>query len=153
MSKSKSPYALFGTNRSLEAEGITLDYRHFYLKIARAGGANKAYQAAMKKAMDPHRRAIQTDTMDERLAEALVREVFAQTVVLGWGYRVFDDEDNVTATHDGKMLAADGTVLDFTAENVEQVLKDLPDLYADIREQANKVSLFREQVLEADAGN
>jgi hypothetical protein len=75
--------------------------------------------------------------MDEDTAARLMREVYADTVILGW--------EGVTGR--------DKAPLAFTRENVLQVLTDLPDLFADIQEMSNKVALFREEIREDDAKN
>jgi hypothetical protein len=58
-------------------------------------------------------------------------------VVLGW--------ENVTDST--------GKVLPFSYENCLKVFNDLPDLFKDIQEQAQRSALFRAELLERDAGN
>jgi len=64
-------------------------------------------------------------------------EVYAETVLLGW-----------TGVAD-----ENGTPLPFTKENCVKLLTDLPDLFRDIQEQAQRVANFRAADLEADAKN
>ena len=138
-----SLYKLFKTDEKLETDGVWLEYgqteqgKPIRIKIARAGGRNVAFAKALEKATRPYRKAIQTGTLDDKTATRLYQEVFADTVVLGW--------ENVEGP--------DGQPLEFNKENVLKLFEDLPDLFADLREQANNVSLFREEVLEADLGN
>ncbi len=138
-----SLYKLFKTNENLETEGVWIEYganekgEPVRIKIARAGGHNVEFAKALEKATRPYRRAIQTGTLDNKTADRLYKEVFADTVVLGW------------VNVDGP----DGKPLEFTRENVLKLFEDLPDLFADLREQANNMALFRDETREADLGN
>jgi len=138
-----SLYKLFKTDENLETDGIWLEYGQnekgepIRIKIARAGGHNSAFSKALEKATRPYRKAIQTGMLDNKTADKLYKEVFADTVVLDW--------INVEGP--------DGKPMEFKRENVLKLFEDLPDLFADLREQANNVALFREEVREADLGN
>jgi hypothetical protein len=138
-----SLYKLFKTDENLETDGIWLEYGQnekgepIRIKIARAGGHNSAFLKALEKATRPYRKAIQTGMLDNKTADKLYKEVFADTVVLDW--------INVEGP--------DGQPMEFNRENVLKLFEDLPDLFADLREQANNVALFREEVREADLGN
>ena len=135
-------YAQFKTDPEMEKSGIELEYRTgakkpTIIRIARAGGGNSKYQRVLDIKGKPYRRQIQTETIAPEMLEALMREVYADAVVLGW-------ED---------MTGPDGEIIPFTRENVIKVFTDLPDLFADVQASANKVALFRKQILEDDAKN
>lgn len=138
-----SLYSKFETDRSLEKQGIILDYgpnskdQPIQIKIARAGGANDAYLKRMEAKAKPHRRQIQHETVERAVLESLVKEVYAETVVLSW--EGVEDRD--------------GKELPFSKENCIKLFNDLPELYADIQEQAQSAALFRLSVREADAKN
>lgn len=138
-----SLYKLFKTNENLETDGIWLEYGQtekgepVRIKIARAGGHNVAFSKALEKATRPYKKAIQTGMLDNKTADKLYKDVFADTVVLDW--------INVEGP--------DGQPMEFKRENVLKLFEDLPDLFADLREQANNVALFREEVREVDLGN
>jgi len=138
-----SLYAKFETDRSLEKQGITLDYgpnsqgKQIEIKIARAGGANTTYLKRMEARAKPHRLQIQHETIDRIVLENIVKEVYAETVVLGWS-GVEDRE---------------GADMPFTKENCIKLFNDLPELYADIQAQAQSAALFRTAVRETDAKN
>jgi hypothetical protein len=140
-------YDLFKTDKGLEREGVLVEYGAFRVKIARTGGANKRYLKRLEAALKPYRRAIQTDTMSEELAGELMRRVFAETVVLDWETAVDGEWRRGIEAPDG------GELLPVTADNVAKTLEALPDLFTDLREQAGKVSLFRQTVIEGDSGN
>jgi len=130
-------YELFETNKELETEGLVLDYGDFSIRIARAGGANKRFTKAMVRRTKPFRRAIDTETIDQENATDILRAVYAETVVLGW--------EGVTDR--------EGVDLEFSFQNIMQLFRDLPDLFIDVQEQANKASLFHAEVLGSSSEN
>jgi hypothetical protein len=133
-----SIYKKFRTDKKVEREGIELEYGDGAIfRIARAGGSNKGFKRRMEQVQRKYRRQIHHGLLTEDQGRKVLVEAYADTVILGW--------ENVTD--------ADDNPLDFTRENVIQVLTDLPDLFDDIREQAEDASLFRETIQEADAGN
>ncbi len=119
-------YEAFETNESLEQEGIVVDYGDFRFTLARAGGSNKKYTALVQKRLRPYRKRILTDAMDSQLAHRILAECFAEAVVLGW--------EGVTNRA--------GALLPFSRENCVQLLVDLPELFADLQEQAVGISNF-----------
>lgn len=138
-----SLYQKFETDRSLEKTGIELDYgpnskkQPTLIRIARAGGANDAYLKRMESKAKPHRRAIQHETIDKDTLAKIIREVYAETVVLGWS-GVEDRE---------------GNALEYSVENAVKLFTDLPDLFLDIQEQAQNAALFRVNLRDDDAKN
>lgn len=130
-------HRLFKTDQKLEVEGIYLDFGHFKIRIARAGGANKAYLKAVEKKSRPFRRAIQQEMLDNEQAMKIMREIYAETVVIGW--------EGVT---DGE-----GNPLEFSRDNCLKLFEELPDLFTDVMDQSNKIALFREDIREDDAKN
>lgn len=131
-------YEMFKTNDKLEVEeGITLDYGEFTIKVCRAGGANKKFSKVLGLKMKPHRRQAETDTLAEGVAERIMAEVYAETVILGW--KGVKDEK--------------GKDMEFNKQNVVKLFLDLPDLFRDVQEQANKIALFRAEEKEEDAKN
>ena len=110
-----SLYQQFKSDANLEKSGILLEYgfsksgKPITIRIARAGGGNSAFTKRMEAKVKPYRRQIQTETIDTAIVEKLLREVYAETVVLGW--------ENVED--------ADGNPLDFTAANCIKLFEDL----------------------------
>ena len=147
-----SMYKQFKTNDNLEIRGIILDYGDFRVTIARAGGANKRYDKILDLKAKPYKRAIQLGTISAEKDAELMREVYAEAVILKWEVVVERDEEDNRIFKEG-IEAPNGSVIPFSRENVLMTLKNLPDLMKDIQEQANKVSLFREEELEEDAKN
>jgi hypothetical protein len=139
-----SPYKLFETNKDFEKSGITLDYGDFWIKIARAGGANKKYEKVLQAKLRPFQAQLRTNTLDNAVAERLYREIYASAVILGWGSKEFGE---------GKLVGKDNDPLEFNIDNAIALLSDLPDLFNDIKEQSEKVALFRNEELREDAKN
>lgn len=145
-----SLHKTFKTDHNLEIEGVWLEYGHvenadgtpdqtrpIRILVARAGGANVAFQKALEKATKPHRTALRVGTMSNSSADNLYKEVFASTVLKGWI----------------NVQNAAGDFLEFSKENALAIFEELPDLYADIRDQATAISIFRETLIEEDVGN
>lgn len=139
-----SLYSQFKTNANRETTGIRVEYPDFEKPLApvptfilaRAGGSNIAYNRALERETKPLRRAIATGNIPLAALMAINRKVFIETCLLGW--------ENVTTS--------DGVELECNATNANVLFTDLPDLYADLEQQANNVAHFREQ-LEVDAKN
>ena len=68
---------------------------------------------------------------------SILREVYADTVVIGWS----------------NVEGADGKPMAFTRENVIKLFTDLPELFADVQDQATNLALFRAEINEQDAKN
>lgn len=138
-----SLYKTFKTDENLETAGVNLNYgknskgADILIKVARAGGSNKAYSKALTNKTRPIRRQIQTGTMSEEAMQSLIREVYAETVVIGW---------------EG-VEGPDGEAIPFSVENVKKVFSDLPDLFADVQSQAQEIAIFRADVMEAVVKN
>ena len=139
-------YATFLTDSKLEAEGKWLDYGMVKVRIARSGGANKRFARLLEAKTKPYQRAIKTETIDPEIAERIMREVFAETVVTGWQTKIGEEWQN-------KVVTRTGEVLGYSAANVARVFQELPDLFADVQAQAQSVTNFREASREANAGN
>lgn len=141
----------FKTDPAIEKGGITLDYgpnddlpkgedgEHptIQFKVARAGGANNEFVKALERSTKPYKKAIQTGTLSNEIAKKLDRDAFLDTCLLGWS--------NVTDK--------DGNLLEFSRQAADKLFTELPELYADVREMANNMALYREEVREADLGN
>ena len=140
-------YEQFATDISLETEGVEIDYGPMMITIARAGGSNKRYARVLEAKTKPHRRAIQTETMDMERAGVLHMETYAETIILKWETKV-DGEFKV-----GIENPNGGTLLPVNVTNIVSTLKALPDLWLDLRTQATGAALFRETIMEDDAGN
>jgi hypothetical protein len=138
-----SLFAQFKTNEDLEKKGVLLDYgktadgKDICIRVARAGGSNKAFDKRMESLTKPIRRQLQNETVDPAVLDTILRKVWAETVVLGW--------ENVQGE--------DGKDIPFTVDNCVKLFTDLPELFADVQEQTRKSSLFRQANLELEGKN
>lgn len=131
-------YAAFKNNETLETKGIILDLGEAgKFRIARAGGANQSFNKTVARLTKPIRRAIQTETIDQKTADKVMVDAYVESVLLGW--------EGVTGP--------DGQPLEYNKENATKLFTDLPDLFQEIMLMASRATLFREDVKEADAGN
>lgn len=155
-----SMYKQLQTDPSLEKKGVEIDYGSFRVTLARAGGANKKYESVLEARTLPHRRAMKTDNMDNTVAMQVMREVYADTIVIHW-----ETKDDQGAWHVGieapPELDADGNpifieypaILPFNRDNVLAALTAIPELLTWFVEDANKLSLYRMHYLEEDSKN
>lgn len=136
-------YKQYRTDPNVEREGILLELgenskgQMMAIRIARAGGANTAYNKLVEARIKPYRRQIQNDTMDSSIAERVLAEVYAETVVIGW--ENLEDEKN--------------NPLPYSVDNCKKLFADLPDLFKEIQLQSQRTALYRADILEADAKN
>jgi len=128
---------VFGTNKTLEKEGIMLDYGEFAVRVARAGGSNKAFSTLFERLTKPHRRAMETNTMSEETMKDIMYEVYAKTVVLDWA-GINDDE---------------GKPVQYSAEECIKLFREAPDFYANLSEAASTFNMFQEEQAEQDEKN
>lgn len=148
-----SLYSQFKTNADLEREGILLEYgtasngKPIAIRIARAGGSNVMFQKRAEALVKPMRRQIQTETADDKQIQRVMRQLYAETVVLGW-----ENVELPVVNEDGSRTGAMQFV-PYTVANCIKLFEDLPDLFTDLQEQAQRSALFRQTILEAEAGN
>lgn len=135
MSAEKSIFDLFSTNVQFETDGIWIDYGSYgRVKIARAGGKNRAFRSLMERRLRPYRSAMNMGTMDEQVLERITRECFAETVVLDWEF-----------------LGPDGEPLPFSKEKCVELFEALPDFFTEVVNESQRVVNFVEQSREHDA--
>lgn len=142
--KTDSPFTLFDTSAKHEQEGVRIDYGSFWFQVSRAGGKNRKYVLSLQRTLKPHRRAIQTETISQDKAEELAITVFVEGCLINWGSTTYGD---------GKMVGRNGEVIAFSQAAAIDLLRQLPDLFADLKGQAETLSNFRDDTLEEDAKN
>lgn len=142
----------FRSDPKAEQDGIVLDYGTFRVTVARAGGSNKAYLRLLEMKARPFQRAIQAGAFDHERSGELLREVFASTVVKDWETRFPGKQEGEYDWQRG-IEASDGALLPVTRENILATFVALPDLFADIVDQAGKGVLYRAALREEAAKN
>lgn len=135
---SKSIYAAFEMDAEKEQDGIWLDYGEIgSILVARAGGSNKKFAKMLDQRARPYKRQMKKETMQEDVANRLMIEVFADTIILGWkGIR-----DRA------------GDEMEYTRENVIKLFMDLPELFADVSEQSMAMGNFQHEEVEEASKN
>lgn len=131
----KSLYQAFGTVKEYENDkGVVLDFGSAKFRIRRAGGSNRRFLTTLAAKMRPHRRAMEAGTMDEERAEDMHKEVYFETVVIGW--------EGVTDEA--------GVALEYNLVNFKKIMTDLPDLWLTLRLEADNMKNFQLAEAEAD---
>lgn len=145
-------YSMFKTDTNLEQNGIWLEYADnskgapIRIRIARAGGSNQRYNSTLNAKGKAYKQQIKHEVLSPEVSLRLVRETYAETVVLNWENVEFPVLKDGEPT--GEFEAAE-----FSVANVIRLFTDLPDLFLDVKEQAENMSLFRLSLLEAEAKN
>ena len=132
-----SMYENFQTDPDLEKNGIFHDYGEFRVKVARAGGANKKFARRLEFLTRPFQRAMQTGTMDPEVSLQLLRKAYAQANIREW------ERKNEDGTWRPAIEAPDGTDLEVNEENLIATFERLPDLFLDLKAQAESSALYR----------
>jgi hypothetical protein len=141
----------FKTDKTAEVEGVEIEVdinehnnKPITIRLSRMSRSNKRYTKRLDTVTRPHMAAIQNETLNEAVASKMMREVFVDTVLLGW--------DNLPKSElTGN--AEDKDELPFTRENALALFEELPDLYEDWEARAKKAATFRETELEEAAKN
>jgi hypothetical protein len=141
----------YGTDRAKENDGVeilvdTNDHNGepIVIIVSRMGRTNKRYSKALEEATRPHTAAIANETLDNELGAKLLREVFVDTVLLGW-----KNLPKSELTGDNK----DTEELPFNRENALALFEALPDFYDVCEGHAKKTSNFRAEQRKVAAKN
>lgn len=148
-----SMYRQFQTDEAVEKQGIVHDFGDFRVTIARAGGANEKYNRVLEQRAKPHLRAIRAKQMDPKKADDLLRQAYAEAVIVNWEVVVERDESSLPTKWQQGIEGPNGDILPFNKANVIQALAALPVLFRDIQEQANNDSLYLVHLREEAEGN
>ena len=135
-------FGTFKTSNSLEVDGKWFEFPENddgtipRVRLARMSENNPRFQKAMEQFSKDFRRDIELDILTEDRAGPLFRKVFINTILSGW-------ED---------LQDADGNAIEYTAENADKLLVDVPDFYRVLRDEARRLSNYRAEVIEQLAG-
>jgi len=145
----------FKTDTNLETEGIFIDYGTDRIRIARAGGSNKKFARVLEQRTKPIRRALQVGAVDNDRSNQIMREVFAETVVLDWEVNQGTEAEPkwVQGIDPGDAGENGQKLLPVNFVNIMKVFVNLPDLFHDLQQQAQAGMLFRAEINEVAAGN
>lgn len=134
-------YSTFKTDKTAENNGFWFELPTGEgpvprFKLARMGETNKAYSKLLEKRFKMWRN-VPEDKIPTEASKKILLEVFTKTVLLDW--------ENVTDVNDKE--------IPFSEENAVKILKDLPDLYSILLEQARAGANFKKAELEAASKN
>lgn len=102
------------------------------VRILRAGPSNKSYSRAMQSAFRPYRRQIEQNTMDNEVAERLLRGIYVRHIIKDWSG--FKD--------------AAGNEVSYDPETADELLAALPQLFSDIQAFASDFATFQNAQVE-----
>lgn len=143
--KNSSIFDMFETDSDVETKGVLLRYGpDIRILVARAGGANKAFERIIKTLTKPHRqllKAVQSGNgsdADALVLENIMKEAYAKTVVLGW---------------EGIQLERNGPLVECKPENVLALFNKIPQMWIDIRDFASNYINFLSENTEEVAKN
>lgn len=140
----QNPYAAFSTDTRSEVTGVWINYGDFRVLVARAGGANEAYNLALDRKARAMRR---TGVTSAKRLEALALELLAEYCIKDW--QVKNDAGNFMPG----ITMPDGENDVFNIANVQKVFKAYPDLARALLAEASSLELFQEEQLEEESGN
>jgi hypothetical protein len=138
-----SLFKQFATDKEKETNGVEVQFGENedgstpIFIISRMASSNKKYNKALENSTRPYRRQIELDIMPNEQAEKLMMKVFVDTILIGW--------KNVQGEN--------GETLQFNRENALRLFEALPELYADLKDRAQKAAMFRVESLENEAKN
>lgn len=139
MSEIKSVYDMFKTSEKNEKEGIVVDYGPGAgkFRIARMGGSNSAFSRYHTARLKPYKYQIERETISEEILKDIMLDSFVKHVLLSWeGVR-----------------GENGKEIPFSEENAKALMQALPELYADLLNQARDFTNFRAAEIQDIAKN
>ena len=137
-----SIWELYETDLAKETEGFwhTVN-KKIKVKLARAGGANLSFTKAMEEKTREHRKrggAFEGSNVDVELATDLMKQAFAETIILDWKGFTDRKTDNTVA---------------YTPKAAYEMMVALPDLFNELRDAAGEAANYRIEDIQADVGN
>ncbi|MBX3537680.1 MAG: hypothetical protein KF735_08585 [Chelatococcus sp.] len=120
----------FDMDANLEAgDGIKVQYSdELSFTIRRAGGANRAYGQLLSAKLRPLQRRIDMGMLPDEVANKVLAEVYAKTIVQGW-----------------TGIKSRGEDLPFSIENAIALFTSQPEVFRTIQAEATSAANFRKQ--------
>lgn len=147
-------YDSFKTSTVLETEGVALDLGFVRIQVARAGGANQKYNAALTAINAKHGRALQGRLLPEGKVREILYEVYADFIILNWETNTApEDEEPKWVQGIEPQVNSDGDLLPFNKENVLATLRALPAIFDEIKQTAESITFYRQALLEGALKN
>lgn len=129
-------FSNFQTDESLESEGVWIDYTSgFRLKLARIGCPE--YKEYMIKHGKPHVRGIEKGHVDNDVAEQLLKNAIAETIIKDWE-GLLDENDKE---------------IPYSKETAKKLLETAHDFYEEVYELAKDREFFKAEETEGTVKN
>jgi len=138
----------FSTSDEFESQGVWIDYGDEQVRITRAGAKNKKYKQVFRQLSKPHERGLRNETLEDDIAEELMKRTYAKSIVVGWRHK---DQKDGKKWVDGKMLVG-GKSVDANEDNVFNHFMKYHEFFLDLKAQSEKLSLFQEEEIEEEVG-
>jgi hypothetical protein len=126
----------FQTSKSAEEDGIWVDVDGNGTKVKVARINNARYKKYFQKITKPYKRQIRNGTLAEELAEKLLVDALANTILLDW-----------------KGFTKDGEDFLYSVDNARSFLQESADFRDFVSDAANEMENFRGEELEEARGN
>lgn len=158
-------YKALQTDADIEKEGVYISYYDdegddlCRVRVARAGGANKAFDKAMNAALKKHKKLLDASSIGSEKNKAVMRQLYADNVITAWETAKRDESNKVVLDEKGNTVwiegieSPTGELLPFTSENVVKTLKNLPKIYTDVALMSNNDEAYRKDIQEEEAKN
>lgn len=139
----KSIFKQFGTNTDLERNGRWITFydeeTEIRFLVARAGGANEAYQRNLLLATKPFRKgSVDMEDLPPATQKKILIEVYAKTIVKDWENVYFEDG---------------GAPVQFSEDAAKTLFTNAPQLFEFIANEANNFRNYMETKRSEDAKN
>lgn len=122
------------SDERIEEDGVDLNFgKGRVITIRRAAASNRKYKTAMARTFKPHQKIGGTLTVDDETAEQLLREVYAESIVVGWKGFIGPDGKHVT----------------FSKANCIELFTDAPEIFDHVKNESAKFSNFAKGDVEA----
>lgn len=139
-----SLYKKFGNDDALETEGAYLEIEGAVrIRMARAGGKNRAFLAAAEAEQKKHQRAINNDLLSTERGVEIAQALYARTLVKEW----FSWDDEKGEWIEG-IETPDGSIVPMTPDVVQATWKALPDLWVQCYEFTNSKLYFNRSYID-----
>lgn len=139
------------TSPKLETEGTFLEMGNNRVRIARAGGMNHAFNAAIQAAHKKWGRAIELDVLSDDKSREILYDVYAKHVIKEWQTDVAP-EGSEPDWRDG-IEGPNGEVIPATAENIVAYFADVPDFFLECKKHAEASQFYRQALLDSAVKN
>lgn len=126
----------FQTNKAAEEDGIWVDVDGNGTKVKVARINNARYKKYFQKITKPYKRQIRNGTLAEELAEKLLVDALANTILLDW-----------------KGFTKAGEDFPYSVDNARVFLQESADFRDFVSDAANEMENFRAEELEEARGN